>query len=97
MDAWTRQLPHFFSLFVLDKSRNLSKFVSGLLSASVERVGVSRMRDFHRIGPLGRFDLVVAVSVCQLVAKLSPFHAIVLRGGTGASGPRVHLITRVEP
>ena len=29
----------------LDKSRNLFKFVSVLLSASVERVGVSRMRD----------------------------------------------------
>ena len=29
-----------------DKSRNLFKFVSVLLSASVERVGVSRMRDF---------------------------------------------------
>ena len=29
-----------------DKSRNLFKFVLGLLSASVERVGVSRMRDF---------------------------------------------------
>ena len=28
------------------KSRNLFKFVSVLLSASVERVGVSRMRDF---------------------------------------------------
>ena len=29
-----------------DKSRHLFKFVSVLLSASVERVGVSRMRDF---------------------------------------------------
>ena len=30
----------------MDKSRNLFKFVLVLLSASVERVGVSRMRDF---------------------------------------------------
>ena len=37
--------------------------VSVLLSASVERCFVSRMRDFHRIGPLGRFDLVVAMSI----------------------------------
>ena len=29
-----------------DKPRNLFKFVSILLSASVERVGVSRMQDF---------------------------------------------------
>ena len=36
---------NFFLLF-LDKSRNLFKFVSVLLSALVERVGVSRMRDF---------------------------------------------------
>ena len=27
---------------------------------------------FHRIGPLGRFDLVVAKSVCQFV----PFHVL---------------------
>ena len=32
--------------FLLDKSRNLFQFVSVLLSASVERVGVSRIRDF---------------------------------------------------
>ena len=31
---------------VLHKSRNLFQFVSVLLSASVKRVGVSRMRDF---------------------------------------------------
>ena len=30
----------------MDKSRNLFKFVSVLLSVSVERVCVSRMRDF---------------------------------------------------
>ena len=62
---------------------------------------------FHRIGPLGRFDLVVAKSV-HMFACLSPSHAIFLRGGTGACvprprtgvrvrRPRVHLITRVEP
>ena len=49
--AWTRQPPHFLIIifFFLDKSRNLSKFVSVLLSASVERVGVSRIRDFFLI------------------------------------------------
>ena len=31
----------------IGKSRNLSKIVSVLLSASVERVGVFRMRDFY--------------------------------------------------
>ena len=35
-----------FKKIKIDKSRNLFKFVSVLLSASVERVGVSRMRDF---------------------------------------------------
>ena len=33
--------------FFIDKSRNLFKFVLVLLSASVEIVGVSRMRDFY--------------------------------------------------
>ena len=33
-------------LFFLDKSRNLSKIVSVLRSASVERFDFSRMRDF---------------------------------------------------
>ena len=32
-----------------DKLRNLFKFVSVLLSASVKRVGVSRMRDFLKL------------------------------------------------
>ena len=36
----------FYFIFLIDKSRNLLKFVSVLLSASVKRVGVSRMRDF---------------------------------------------------
>ena len=39
---WTRQPPIFF----VDKSRNLSKIVSVLPSAAVERFDVSRMRDF---------------------------------------------------
>ena len=34
------------AFFFIDKSRNLFKIVSVLLSALVERVGVSRMRDF---------------------------------------------------
>ena len=32
-------------------------------------------KNFHRIGPLGRFDLVVAMSVC-LSVDLSPFHVL---------------------
>ena len=36
----------FLKEFFLDKSHNLFKFVSVLLSASVERVGVSRLRNF---------------------------------------------------
>ena len=52
--AWSRRVdastaPFFFLSFfllLLDTSCNLSKFVSVLLSASVERVGVSRMRFF---------------------------------------------------
>ena len=38
--------PFFFLFFFLDKSRKLSKIVSVLQSASVERFYVSRMRDF---------------------------------------------------
>ena len=38
--------PIYIYFFFVDKSRNLFKFVLVLLSASVERVGVSRMRDF---------------------------------------------------
>ena len=48
VDAWTRKPPHFFLLF-LDKSRKLSKILSFLQSASVERFDVSRMRDFFKI------------------------------------------------
>ena len=40
------QLFAILAMFFKDKSRNLFKFVSVLLSASVERVGVSRVRDF---------------------------------------------------
>ena len=35
--------------FLKDKSRNLSKIVSVLRSASVERFDVSRMRDFFKV------------------------------------------------
>ena len=38
----------FLEIFFLDKLCNSFKFVSVLLSASVERVGVSRMRDFYK-------------------------------------------------
>ena len=51
MYAWTRQPPHFFSLFFLDKSRKLSKIVLVLQSASVERFDVSSMRDFYILNP----------------------------------------------
>ena len=37
------------AIIFYDKSRNLFKFVFVLLSASVQRVGVSRMRDFYFI------------------------------------------------
>ena len=37
---------HLFFFFMINKSCNLFKFVSVLISASVKRVGVSRMRDF---------------------------------------------------
>ena len=39
----------------------------------------SRAQTFHRIGPLGRFDLVVAKSVVCLSVCLSPFHAVFLK------------------
>ena len=42
----------------IGKSRNLFKIVSVLLSASVERVGVSRMRDFFIIPPKSVIVLV---------------------------------------
>ena len=42
---------------------------------------------FHRIGPLGWFDLVVAMSVPDSVC-LSPSHAIFLRPWTDACVPR---------
>ena len=35
------------------------------------------IRNFHRIGPLGRFDLVVPMSVCVLVCLFDiPFHVV---------------------
>ena len=45
-DTILEGLHYFFIFFFLDKSRNLSKIVSVLRSASVERFDVSRMRDF---------------------------------------------------
>ena len=50
----------FLFLFLYkDKSRNLSKIVSVLLSASVERVGVSRMRDFKKKNMLSTLILAI--------------------------------------
>ena len=40
-------LGNFFVLYLFYKSCNLFKFLLVLLSASVERVGVSRMQDFY--------------------------------------------------
>ena len=64
-----------FCLFLVH-STVASVLLSVLLSASVERFDVSCMRDFHRIGPLGRFNLVVAMSVCCPYVCLSPFHVL---------------------
>ena len=56
---------------------------SVLLSALVERflkLTLGCGIRFHRIGPLGRFDLVVAMSVCLfLFVCLSPFNVLDLR------------------
>ena len=46
----------------LDKSRDLFKFVSVLLSASVESVGVSGMRDFFHVGPKLLIKLIEFIS-----------------------------------
>ena len=62
-------LDDFSRFFFIDKSRKLSKIVSVLQSASVERFDVSRMRDFHRIGPSGPIrssSRDVRLSVCML-------------------------------
>ena len=59
---------------------------------------------FHRIGPLGRFDHRVAMSVCQLVclslfmqffARVEPILLHVWSPSYYTRG--AHLITRVEP
>ena len=47
----------FLNFFFKDKSCNRFKFVSVLLSASVERVGVSRMRDFFYIKLMFRVNM----------------------------------------
>ena len=60
-------------------SRNLFKFVSVLLSASEERVGVSRIQDFHQLGPTGpswsvsrHVRVCVCVCVCAIVKHPLP-------------------------
>ena len=55
-----------------------------VLTASVERFSVSRMLNFHQLGPLGRVGLVVDMCVCFSVSLMSPFHVIFVRGRTGA-------------
>ena len=51
-------------LFILDKSCNLFKFVSILISTSVKRVGVSRMRDFSLTEPLSRVYWAILTTTC---------------------------------
>ena len=51
------------AFFLKDKSRNLFKLVSVLLSAAVERVGVSRMRDSY--GPTSSCANLVPVSKAE--------------------------------
>ena len=69
------KLPHRKKVFFFGKFCFTSRIflVSVLLSASVEKFFVSRLQDFHRIGPLGRFGLVVSMSMCLFVF-LSPSH-----------------------
>ena len=47
---------------VLKNTHESSIFIPGL-SSQVNRVGVSSMRDFHQLSPLGRVGLEVAMSV----------------------------------
>ena len=47
---------------VLDKSRDLLKFISVLLSASVERVGVSRMQDFSLKRQIGNLFILLPLA-----------------------------------
>ena len=58
----------FFILYFLDKSRNLSKIVSVLLSASVERFDISRMRDFFFLS-LKHFCFVPWKALCMSVLQ----------------------------
>ena len=59
--------------FFLNKSRNLSKIVSVLLSASVERFFVSRMRDFSSM-----FDAFVRILLLLFLTIL--FHIRIALG-----------------
>ena len=68
-------------MIFLDKSRNLSKIVSVLLSASVERFFVSRMRDFffYRSSKVVQPHTYYSERGCQAPNKLNfypqPFQA----------------------
>ena len=57
------QLPHWEFVDVWQHSGE---------AALMLKFSLSCMQDFHRIGPLGRFDLVVAMSVYLFV----PFHVV---------------------
>ena len=67
---------------ILDKSHNLSKIVSVLLSASVERFFVSRMRDFllasqsKKIYPESGMDLASELIVKEHPLLLSKFYLV---------------------
>ena len=60
-----------------------------------------QLLDFHRIGPLGRFGLVVAMSVCVSVCLFVPFPcdffaSVDWRGASHVRG-LVQSVPRVEP
>ena len=66
-----------------------------ILSASVERFGVSRMQDFHQIGPLGGFGLVVEMSVYIYI--YFPFTCDSSRGAKEVAGEQWRLRANERP
>ena len=74
MTGDTRHMTGDFVIYFFLLLKFLGFFmVSVLLTAHYERFSVSRMWDFHRIGPLGRFDHRVAMSVVCMYVCLSLF------------------------
>ena len=60
-ESWCLPYAGFFIYFSFLSSRNLSKIVLVLLYASVERVGVSRMRNFFNLSDKGGRGLWVFI------------------------------------